>query len=138
MSPLKIKEFKKLFETEKTNLLKKIDENKNTLAMSQDEMKDDLDITSSLLEATMRTRLKNREILYLKKIESALVRIHTGKFGVCDSCEETIEPKRLEARPSATLCISCKEEQEQRENTFADGRSHKSLGNHKVSLLFAG
>ena len=48
-----------------------------------------------------------------------LKKIDEGEFGVCESCEEPISPKRLEARPETTLCIRCKEEQERDERSFA-------------------
>ena len=76
----------------------------------------------------MRMRLRNRESLLIKKIDEALVRIEEGTFGLCEACEEDIEIKRLEARPTATLCISCKEDQERMEGNTADGRRPKSLG----------
>ena len=76
----------------------------------------------------MRMRLRNREMLYLKKVNEALRRIQDGIFGLCEMCEEPIEVRRLEARPTATLCVSCKEEEERSEKATANGRRHKSLG----------
>jgi DnaK suppressor protein len=73
-------------------------------------------------------RLLNRETLYIKKLDEALRRIEEGTFGECDDCGEDIEIRRLEARPTATLCVSCKEEQERKEILTAVGREHKSLG----------
>jgi DnaK suppressor protein len=61
----------------------------------------------------------SREGLYLRKIESALSRIQNGSFGQCDDCGEEIEIKRLEARPTTTSCIACKEQEEKRERLFA-------------------
>ena len=52
------------------------------------------------------------------KIDKALARIESGTFGICEKCEEEISLKRLEARPVTTLCIRCKEEQEQKEKSF--------------------
>jgi DnaK suppressor protein len=80
------------------------------------------------MEQSMRMRLCNRETLYIKKINEALKRMDEGTFGECDECGEDIELRRLEARPTATLCVSCKEEQERREGLTAAGRLHKSLG----------
>jgi len=45
-------------------------------------------------------------------IDTALERIGTGNYGDCFECGELINPKRLEADPVATLCISCAEAQE--------------------------
>lgn len=45
--------------------------------------------------------------LNLVKIDAALSRIEAGDFGECFECCEPINPKRLEADPTATLCIKC-------------------------------
>lgn len=64
-------------------------------------------------------RLRGREQRLLNKIEEAMERIDNGVFGVCDSCGEEISLERLRARPVATLCIDCKEEQEEEEKLQA-------------------
>ncbi len=43
----------------------------------------------------------------LRKIDAALQRIEQGTFGICLACDEPIAPLRLEADPTATLCIGC-------------------------------
>jgi DnaK suppressor protein len=48
----------------------------------------------------------------ITKITEALERIEEGTFGICERCGEPISEKRLEARPVTTLCIKCKQEQE--------------------------
>lgn len=60
-------------------------------------------------------RLREREQKLLKKIDEALDRMQKGIYGVCESCEEEIGVKRLQARPVTTLCIDCKTEQEEEE-----------------------
>ena len=47
--------------------------------------------------------------LSLVKIDAALLRIEEGEYGECFECCEPINPKRLEADPTATLCIKCAE-----------------------------
>ena len=44
----------------------------------------------------------------IKKIEAALTKINEQRYGYCDSCGIEIGIRRLEARPTATLCIECK------------------------------
>jgi len=78
-----------------------------------------VDLASSELNQSVALRLRDRERLLLQKIEIALAKIEEGTFGICDLCEEPIEPKRLEARPVAELCIRCKEAQEQQEKVYA-------------------
>ena len=62
-------------------------------------------------------RLREREQKLLKKIDEALERIQKGTFGICESCEEEIGVKRLQARPVTAFCIDCKTQQEEEERT---------------------
>ena len=41
------------------------------------------------------------------ELDAALERLAAGRYGSCDSCGAPIAPGRLEARPSATTCITC-------------------------------
>ena len=43
----------------------------------------------------------------LKELEAALQRMGEGTYGVCEACDQAIEPERLAAFPIATLCIAC-------------------------------
>ncbi len=43
----------------------------------------------------------------LVKIKHALQSLASGKYGKCENCGKKIEANRLEAMPTATLCISC-------------------------------
>jgi DnaK suppressor protein len=123
-----LKRFKKLFEQQKANVLYNDKVIRDDFQVSGDDRMDDIDQASSDVEQSLRMRLRNREMLLLKKVDEALRRIEAGAFGICNSCDNDIEIKRLEARPTATLCIACKEDEERREVLTADGRRHKSLG----------
>lgn len=121
-------QFKSLFEEQRRNLTfsqKVIDQN---IALAPEDLADEADLTTSELEASMRMRLRNRETLFSRKIDEALSRIAEGTFGECEECGDDIELKRLEARPTATLCVGCKEESEKREMLHIDGHRHKSVG----------
>jgi DnaK suppressor protein len=121
-------QFKVLFEEQRKNLTytqKVIDE---SFVLPQDDMMDEADLTSVEMENNMRMRLRNREALFAKKIDEALSRISLGSFGECECCGEDIELKRLEARPTATQCVACKEESERVESIHIDGHRFKSLG----------
>jgi DnaK suppressor protein len=119
--------FKSLFETEKNRLLFSSRTNDH-FAVQSDDLMDEVDFTSFEIENQMRMRLATREALYLKKIDEALERIQAGTFGQCDECEEDIELRRLEARPTTTSCVACKEKSERMEKLHIDGHTHKSLG----------
>jgi DnaK suppressor protein len=120
--------FKTVFETEKSHLLEMHKRTLGSFEVAKDDMLDEVDWTASELENSMQMRLRNREVLYLKKLDEALSRIQAGTFGQCESCEEAIEVKRLEARPTTTKCVSCKESEERLETIHVDGHRSKSLG----------
>lgn len=66
-------------------------------------------------DRNLTLRIRDRERKLRSKIEEALARIEDGSFGICESCGEPIGAKRLEARPVTTLCVACKESQEDEE-----------------------
>ena len=103
--------FKKIFMEQRDQILMNvtlIDEN----LVIRPEDKDEVDQANADIEQNMRMQLKNREAFTLKKINSAIKRIEDGSYGECENCEEQIELRRLQARPTTTLCIACKEEEE--------------------------
>lgn len=128
MNKTTLKKFKKIFEAQKSGMLFNDRIVREDFSVNSDDRYDEIDQAATDIEQSMRMRLCNREILYIKKVNEALKRIEDGTFGECEDCGEDIELKRLEARPTATLCVSCKEEQERREVLTAAGRMHKSLG----------
>ena len=106
------------FLKQKTDLLAAQSE-RDELIIPTDEMMDEADQTVSEIQRKMALRLKSREALFLKKLDQAIHRIHDGTFGECLDCGEEIGLPRLKARPTTTLCIPCKEEQERKEFVFA-------------------
>ncbi len=50
----------------------------------------------------------------LDRVDRALGRIAEATYGTCETCGRSIEAARLKALPYATLCISCKREEERR------------------------
>lgn len=47
------------------------------------------------------------DLTELRAIDAALARIDSGDYGYCAKCGEEIAPARLEAVPTAALCVSC-------------------------------
>jgi DnaK suppressor protein len=88
------------------------------MTLDTDDLPDEMDLASSEYNQSMIFRLRGREKVLLAKIDRALEKIEKGEFGICESCDEEISLKRLEARPVTTLCIRCKEEQEKMERSF--------------------
>ena len=98
-----------------------MDEVKHTV----DHMKDDAasfpdpnDRASQETEFSIELRTRDRERKLLKKINQTLDMISDHEYGFCESCGVEIGIQRLEARPTASLCIECKTLQEIREKTY--------------------
>jgi DnaK suppressor protein len=51
--------------------------------------------------------LRDRNEQHLAAVDAALARLDAGTYGLCESCGKPIAPERLEALPSAALCIDC-------------------------------
>ena len=61
----------------------------------------------ALQSQAMSLEVKRRRGLELQRLEAALQRIDAGTFGICTRCEEDVGMRRLEANPTAVLCIDC-------------------------------
>lgn len=123
-----LEKFKRMLLKEKENLLFNDKVVREDFLVNSDDRYDEIDQAATDSEQAMRMRLRNREVLNIKKIDQALARIEEGTFGICVECEEEIDVKRLEVRLQTTHCSFCKEEQERKEVHTAAGREHKSMG----------
>jgi DnaK suppressor protein len=68
---------------------------------------------------SLELRTRDRERKLIKKIDEALQRVTEDEYGYCEACGVEIGYSRLEARPTATLCIDCKTVDEIRERQIA-------------------
>jgi DnaK suppressor protein len=59
-------------------------------------------------EFALKLRKRDRERKLIKKIEESLQKLKSDDYGYCEECGIEIGVRRLEARPTATLCIDCK------------------------------
>lgn len=87
------------------------DETSKTVSYMQNEagnFPDQSDRASQEEEFSLELRARDRERKLIKKIEKTLMKMKNNDFGFCDSCGIEIGIKRLEARPTADLCIDCK------------------------------
>ncbi len=107
--------FRVLLRAWKRELMEEVD---RTVHHMQDEaanFPDPNDRATQESEFSLELRTRDRERKLIKKIDEALNRIDIGEYGYCDSCGVEIGIRRLEARPTATLCIDCKTLDEIRE-----------------------
>jgi len=56
--------------------------------------------------------IRDRERETIQDIETAIARIDSGDFGICEDCGAFISPGRLLAKPTTTHCRECQEEDE--------------------------
>ncbi len=109
MSPEQLQHFKEILEHIKHELMEQVD---NTVHHMQDEVEvlpDPNDRASKEQEVSLELRSRDRERKLIRKIEQALERIAIkDEYGYCNACGDEIGLRRLEARPTATLCIDCK------------------------------
>ncbi|MFA4972714.1 MAG: RNA polymerase-binding protein DksA [bacterium] len=92
----------------------------DVMMVEQADLPDEVDLASTETGQALNLRLRDRELVLLKKIDKTLKKMEDGEFGICERCGEEIGVKRLDARPVAELCIRCKEELEKLEKGFAE------------------
>ncbi|MFC3122367.1 RNA polymerase-binding protein DksA [Agaribacter flavus] len=108
MNEAQLEHFKTILFAWRTQLREEVD---RTVHHMQDEaanFPDPVDRAAQEEEFSLELRTRDRERKLIKKIEKTLKRIEEDDFGFCDSCGIEIGIKRLEARPTADLCIDCK------------------------------
>ena len=108
MNPKQVEHFKNILLAWKQNLL---DEVSKTIHLMQDENinhPDPNDRASQETDMSLELRNRDRERKLLKKIDSTVLRVDTDDYGWCDRCGIEIGIRRLEARPTAELCVDCK------------------------------
>jgi len=92
-----------------------ISENEDFRAAVEDlGVKDLADIASNDIDVRTLEAISSQDTLRLSKVESALIRLENGKYGICARCAKKITLNRLEAIPYAVLCINCKSESEKK------------------------
>ncbi len=99
-----------------------LDDLLRTVHQMRDEMdvhSDPNDRASRETDISLELRSRDRESKLVRKIDEALERIDTGEYGYCEVCGVEIGVERLEARPTAELCIDCKTLDEIREKQMA-------------------
>ena len=120
MNDKQLAHFKKILQAWHEQIREEAD---RTVAHMQDEASnfpDPSDRATQEEEFSLELRNRDRERRLMKKIESTLKKLESDDFGYCDSCGVEIGIKRLEARPTADLCIDCK--------TLAEIREKQMVG----------
>ena len=61
----------------------------------------------------------------IEQIDTALIKVKKGKYGICENCGKIINKQRLMAIPFVSLCIKCKEDEERYEGSEIDSDGYR-------------
>jgi DnaK suppressor protein len=109
--------FGKILRLWKKELMEEVDRTVHHMQDDAANFPDPNDRATQEEEFSLELRARDRERKLIKKIDEALQQIENNEYGYCDVCGIEIGIRRLEARPTATLCIDCKTLDEIRERT---------------------
>jgi DnaK suppressor protein len=115
MSLMQRAHFKKMLSALKAELSQDIDRTVHEMQVDATVFADPNDRASQESDISLELRNRDRERKLIKKIDETIARIDKDDYGYCENCGIEIGLKRLEARPTATLCIDCKTLEEQKE-----------------------
>ena len=100
--------FRKLLINWKQTLMEEVERTVHHMQDEASNFPDPNDRATQEEEFALELRTRDRERKLIKKINESLITLETGDYGYCEVCGVEIGVKRLEARPTATLCIDCK------------------------------
>lgn len=107
--------FREILLAWKQSLMEEVDRTVHHMQDEATNFPDPNDRATQESEFSLELRTRDRERKLIKKIDEALSRIGEHEYGYCEACGVEIGIRRLEARPTATLCIDCKTLDEIRE-----------------------
>ena len=108
MNDKQVEHFTRILLNWKKELMEEVDRTVTHMKDEAANFPDPADRASQEEEFSLELRTRDRERKLIKKINETLTRIEEEDYGYCDSCGIEIGIRRLEARPTATLCIDCK------------------------------
>lgn len=120
MNPRQRAHFRAILENWKRELLEEMERTVHHLQDEAANFPDPNDRASQESEFALELRTRDRERKLIKKIDESLAKLDSLDYGYCEVCGVEIGIRRLEARPTATLCIDCK--------TLDEIREKQSLG----------
>lgn len=119
MNKVQLLHFKRILDSWRKHLINEVNRTNFSIQDSSFNFPDPIDRAVQEEEFNIKLKNRDRERKLIEKIEKTLKKILVGDFGYCDSCGIKIGIKRLEARPTASLCIDCKILAEMREKQIA-------------------
>ena len=119
MSAKQKEHFTKILTDLKTKLGEDIDKTVHNMQEEITVFADPNDRASQESDMALELRNRDRERRLIRKIDNTLSKIKSDDYGYCDNCGIEIGLRRLEARPTASLCIDCKTLDEIKEKQLA-------------------
>ena len=108
MNEQQLDHFRNILLNWKQNLMEEVDRTVSHLKEEAVNYDDPNDRASQEEEFSLELRTRDRERKLVKKINQTIELIDEDDYGFCNHCGIEIGIRRLEARPTATLCIDCK------------------------------
>ncbi len=108
MGPAQIVHFRKILLNWKNGLMEEVDRTVHHMQDDAANYPDPNDRATQEEEFALELRTRDRERKLIRKIDESLSSLDAGNYGYCEICGVEIGIRRLEARPTATLCIDCK------------------------------
>ena len=108
MNAVQITHFSGILQAWKKELMQEVDRTVHHMQDESGSLPDPNDRATQEEEFSIELRARDRERKLIRKIDSTLKSINDGDYGFCEECGVEIGIRRLEARPTATLCIDCK------------------------------
>ena len=119
MNAKQLDHFRKMLGAWKAELSQDIDTTLHSMQDEQTVFADPNDRATQESDMALELRNRDRERKLIKKINETIAKIDNGDYGYCDACGVEIGLERLQARPTASLCIDCKTLEEIRERQVA-------------------
>ena len=108
MNDMQVEHFRNILLAWKRSLMEEVDRTVHHMQDDAANFPDPNDRATQESEFSMELRARDRERKLIKKIDESIRHLDNNEFGYCEACGVEIGVKRLEARPTATLCIDCK------------------------------
>jgi DnaK suppressor protein len=113
--------FKQILQAWRRELMEEVDRTVTHMKDEAANFPDPADRATQEEEFSLELRTRDRERKLIKKIDKTLVRVEEDDYGFCDQCGVDIGIRRLEARPTADLCVDCKTLDEIKEKQITGG-----------------
>lgn len=107
--------FREILSQWKRALLEEVDRTMHYMKDEAANFPDPTDRATQESEFSLELRTRDRERKLIRKIDQSIANVDRDEYGFCETCGTEIGIRRLEARPTATLCVDCKSLDEIRE-----------------------